>query len=177
LLENTNQQILALADRYEQCRYELNRCSHDLSCATKLICLLLKISVNLSNENTQLLNAILSPVISDDNEQGWEETVDLAVNYALRTVLTRSKSADLEKAGSLVSSNPIIDRSLSPDSSYTSTSLSTRREKPIVSNHHNHKENDDNDDELPNGDYENEFRLLPSTNARKKYNDDDDDDN
>jgi hypothetical protein len=25
--------------------------------------------VNLSNENTQLLNAILSPVISDDNEQ------------------------------------------------------------------------------------------------------------
>ncbi|CAF3401143.1 unnamed protein product [Rotaria sp. Silwood1] len=108
---------------------------------------------------------------------GWEETVDLAVNYALRTVLSRSKSADLEKAGSLVSSNPIIDRSLSPDSSYTSTSLSTRREKPIVSNHHNHKENDDNDDELPNGDYENEFRLLPSTNARKKYNDDDDDDN
>ncbi len=58
-----------MADRYEQCRYELNRCSHDLSCATKLICLLLKISVNLSNENTQLLNAILSPVISDDNEQ------------------------------------------------------------------------------------------------------------
>ncbi len=25
--------------------------------------------MNLSNENTQLLNAILSPVISDDNEQ------------------------------------------------------------------------------------------------------------
>jgi hypothetical protein len=58
-----------LADRYEQCRYELNRCSHDVSCATKLICLLLKISVNLSNENSQLLNAILSPVRSDDNEQ------------------------------------------------------------------------------------------------------------
>ena len=88
LLENTNQQvslvlekadshhsillnfqILALASRYEQCRYELNRASHDLSCATKLICLLLKTSVNLSNENAQLLNAILSPVISDDNEQ------------------------------------------------------------------------------------------------------------
>lgn len=61
--------IFALADRYEQCRYELNRCSHDLSCATKLICLLLKISVNLSNDNSQLLNAILSPVRSDDNEQ------------------------------------------------------------------------------------------------------------
>lgn len=86
LLENTNQQvrhspffsssndclcfqIFALADRYEQCRYQLNRCSHDLSCATKLICLLLKISVNLSNDNSQLLNAILSPVRSDDNEQ------------------------------------------------------------------------------------------------------------
>ncbi|CAF5072094.1 unnamed protein product, partial [Rotaria magnacalcarata] len=69
LLENTNQQILALADRYEQSRYELNRCSHDLSCATKLICLLLKISVSLSNDNAQLLNAILSPVTSDDNEQ------------------------------------------------------------------------------------------------------------
>ncbi|CAF2420164.1 unnamed protein product [Rotaria sp. Silwood2] len=209
LLENTNQQILALADRYEQCRYELNRCSHDLSCATKLICLLLKISVNLSNENTQLLNAILSPVISDDNEQGWEETVDLAVNYALRTVLSRSKSTDigslpnaignstanidinklkkrlqtlcerLEKGGSLVSSNSTTDRSLSPDSSYSSTSLSTRKEKPIASNHYNHRENnnDDDDDQLPNGDYENAFRLLPSTNARKNYNNDDDDNN
>ncbi|CAF0861236.1 unnamed protein product [Rotaria sordida] len=204
LLENTNQQILALADRYEQSRYELNRCSHDLSCATKLICLLLKISVNLSNENAQLLNAILSPVISDDNEQGWEETVDLAVNYALRTVLARSKSADLgsipnsignstinidinklkkriqtlcerlEKGGSLVSSNPTTDRSLSPDSSYASTSLSTRREKPVASTHYNHREDDD---ELLNGDDENAFRLLPSTNARKNYNNDDDDDN
>ncbi|CAF4613890.1 unnamed protein product, partial [Rotaria sp. Silwood2] len=140
---------------------------------------------------------------------GWEETVDLAVNYALRTVLSRSKSTDigslpnaignstanidinklkkrlqtlcerLEKGGSLVSSNSTTDRSLSPDSSYSSTSLSTRKEKPIASNHYNHRENnnDDDDDQLPNGDYENAFRLLPSTNARKNYNNDDDDNN
>ena len=77
--------------------------------------------------------------------QGWEETVDMAVNYALRTVLARSKSTDLgsipnrignstanidinklkkriqtlceriEKVGSLDSSNSIIDRSNSSD--------------------------------------------------------------
>jgi hypothetical protein len=73
--------------------------------------------------------------------KGWEETVDTAVNYALRTVLARSKNLDLgstsntignsttdidisklkkriqtlcerlEKGGSLVST----DRSVSPD--------------------------------------------------------------
>lgn len=147
LLENTNQQILALADRYEQCRSELARCSHDLSCASKLVCLLLKISVNLSNENTQLLNAILLPVLSDDNEQGWEETVDMAINYVLRTTLSKSKSMDLgsssntfgnstanidvnklkkriqtlcerlEKGGSLVASSLSHDRADSPDGS------------------------------------------------------------
>ncbi|CAF1140201.1 unnamed protein product [Adineta steineri] len=203
LLENTNQQIVALANRYEQCRYELSRSSHDLSCATKLICLLLKISVNLSNENAQLLNAILSPVISDDNEQGWEETVDAAVNYALRTVLSRSKTIDmgttsntignstinidinklkkriqtlcerLEKGGSLVSSNSATDRSHSPESSYPST----KKAKPPISNHYDHDKIDDNDDDdMPKDDYESPFRLLPSSNSRKNYNNDDDED-
>ncbi|CAF2035963.1 unnamed protein product [Rotaria magnacalcarata] len=204
LLENTNQQILALADRYEQSRYELNRCSHDLSCATKLICLLLKISVSLSNDNAQLLNAILSPVTSDDNEQGWEETVDAAVNYALRTVLARSKSTEpgsmpstignstatmdinklkkriqtlcerLEKGGSLVSSSSIRETNFSPDSAHSSTSLSTRKEKPIASNRRR-KHDDDEDAEIPNGDHDDAFSMLPSTNARKQYNDEDDD--
>ncbi|UJR27621.1 hypothetical protein I4U23_008902 [Adineta vaga] len=206
LLENTNQQvsILALANRYEQRRYELNRASHDLSCATKLICHLLKISVNLSNENTQLLNAILSPVISDDNEQGWEETVDAAVNYALRTVLARSKNTDLgttsntignstanmdisrlkkriqtlcerlEKGGSLVSSSSITDRSNSPDSSYKSS----KKSKPIISNHYNHREVDEKQDD-DDDDHDSPFRLLPSNNSYKNYNNnnnDDDDD-
>ncbi|CAF0802521.1 unnamed protein product [Adineta ricciae] len=189
LLENTNQQILALANRYEQCRYELNRASHDLSCATKLICLLLKTSVNLSNENAQLLNAILSPVTSDDNEQGWEETVDASVNYALRTVLARSKNTDLgttpstignstanldisrlkkriqtlcerlEKGGSLVSSSSSTDHNNSTDAY-----RSTRQSKPLTSNY------GEDDDELPNGDDDSPFRLLPSNNSRTQYN-------
>jgi len=203
LLESTSQQILALADRYEQSRYELNRCSHDLSCTTKLICLLLKISVNLSAENARLLNAILSPVISDDNEQGWEETVESAVCYALRTVLARSKSGDLgttsntignstanmdisrlkkriqtlcerlEKGGSLVSSD------LS-ESSYSASSSSNRKEKTSSStSYSSHREMNNHDDEehsLPHDDHGSTFLLLPSTNARSAIREEDEDD-
>ncbi|CAF4439573.1 unnamed protein product, partial [Rotaria magnacalcarata] len=135
---------------------------------------------------------------------GWEETVDAAVNYALRTVLARSKSTEpgsmpstignsaatmdinklkkriqtlcerLEKGGSLVSSSSIRETNFSPDSAHSSTSLSTRKEKPIGSNRRR-KHDDDEDAEIPNGDHDDAFSMLPSTNARKQYNDEDDD--
>jgi len=77
--------------------------------------------------------------------QGWEETVDMAINYALRTTLSKSKNVDLgsssstfgnstanidinklkkriqtlcerlEKGGSLMASSLSYDRADSPD--------------------------------------------------------------
>jgi len=104
-------------------------------------------------------------------------TINIDINKLKKRIQTLCER--LEKGGSLVSSTPAaIIRHNSPDcmliskdfilyksffcyfysiASYGSTSLSTRREKPLITNHSNHKENED---EMPNGDDESKISSF-----------------
>ncbi|XP_059177174.1 protein PTHB1-like [Physella acuta] len=90
LLEGTYRQILALADLAEETRRaELLAASH-LSSGTYLINFLLKLWLDLSEEEFQVLQSAMTPVVGTCEDQGWEESVDAALTHLLRTVLAKS---------------------------------------------------------------------------------------
>ena len=65
ILEATYRQITTLADRHEQNQRELNLASQSLSCATNLYILLIALSQNLTQEEIEILEFVLTPQIID----------------------------------------------------------------------------------------------------------------
>ncbi|CAF0858759.1 unnamed protein product [Didymodactylos carnosus] len=64
----------------------------------------------MSNDDERLLNSILTPIVNDDNEQGWEEYVDASLTFALRTMLSRSSTkGDLIPASSATFNNSTLN--------------------------------------------------------------------
>ncbi|KAL3855651.1 hypothetical protein ACJMK2_014858 [Sinanodonta woodiana] len=90
LLEGTYRQLLHLADAAEDNNGALLLASHNLSAGTSLFNLLIKLWSNMSDAEYEVLQRIISPVVSDNVEQGWEESVDIAVTHLLRTTLAKS---------------------------------------------------------------------------------------
>lgn len=90
LLEGTFMQIMALADKYEVFQSDLERCSNDLACATKLTLMVIKLSVIMSPEEYRTLEACLNPVVIFDSEQGWEEQTFAAISHLLHTSLAKN---------------------------------------------------------------------------------------
>lgn len=65
LLEATYRQICTLADRYETNQMELSLASQALACATSLYGLLVSLSQNITKEEAELLDAVLTPQFFD----------------------------------------------------------------------------------------------------------------
>ncbi|XP_070570389.1 protein PTHB1-like isoform X2 [Ptychodera flava] len=90
LLDGTYRQILALAEAIEENRQKLVTCSVSLSASTKIITKLISLAHGLSAKECRVLESALSPNVTVDGQQGWEEATDTAVTHLLRTCLAKT---------------------------------------------------------------------------------------
>ncbi|XP_032228416.1 protein PTHB1 isoform X2 [Nematostella vectensis] len=90
LLDGTYRQLLALSEAEEECERAIEASSNALSCATRLINYLIKLWTNMSDKEFEALQMVLSPRVSQSEDQGWEEMADAAITHLLRTCLSKS---------------------------------------------------------------------------------------
>lgn len=90
LLDGTYKQVIALADAIEENQDRLLQSFSGLKSATHLLILLIRLWQRLSADQTAILEAAFLPLQEDTQELGWEETVDAAIAYLLKTCLSKS---------------------------------------------------------------------------------------
>eukprot|EP00116_Pleurobrachia_bachei_P010932 sb/3471194/ len=83
--------ILAIGDADLQTTKALELADYQLSTATKLLLLLVRLwCPSLTDKGAAVLESCLSPVVNHGDDVGWEETVDASVTLLLRTCLAKS---------------------------------------------------------------------------------------
>ncbi|NXE78906.1 PTHB1 protein, partial [Cochlearius cochlearius] len=90
LLEGTFREVIALADAAEENQANLFQAFTKLKSATHLVIMLISLWQKLSTDQIGILEATFLPLAEDTQELGWEETVDAAISYLLRTCLSKS---------------------------------------------------------------------------------------
>ncbi|XP_065655590.1 protein PTHB1 isoform X2 [Hydra vulgaris] len=96
LLDGTYKQLLALGEQIENTQLALLHASTALSSGTRLINLLIKFYVSMSDDDFGILQNIVTPNVSDTSTQGWEEMVDVNICYMIKTCLSKgSKDQNL----------------------------------------------------------------------------------
>ncbi|XP_068863678.1 protein PTHB1 isoform X3 [Aphelocoma coerulescens] len=90
LLEGTFREVIALADAAEENQANMFQAFAKLKSATHLVIMLISLWQKLSADQVAILEATFLPLAEDTQELGWEETVDAAVSYLLRTCLSKS---------------------------------------------------------------------------------------
>lgn len=93
LLHETFMRLNALSDRMQKCEADLRVASSNLSCGTHLLLLLLRYKFRFDSKNAYLMEAFLSPIVTDSNGQGWEERTKASMLHLLRSVLVKSDRA------------------------------------------------------------------------------------
>ncbi|XP_036897057.1 protein PTHB1 isoform X1 [Sturnira hondurensis] len=100
LLDGTYKQIIALADAIEENQDSLFQSLTRLKSATHLMILLIGLWQKLSADQVAILEAAFLPPQQDTQELGWEETVDAAISYLLKTCLSKSSKEQALNLGS-----------------------------------------------------------------------------
>uniref|UniRef100_A0A8C0BYI0 Bardet-Biedl syndrome 9 n=1 Tax=Buteo japonicus TaxID=224669 RepID=A0A8C0BYI0_9AVES len=90
LLEGTFREVIALADAAEENQANIFQAFTKLKSATHLVIMLISLWQKLSTDQVAILEATFLPLAEDTQELGWEETVDAAISYLLRTCLSKS---------------------------------------------------------------------------------------
>ncbi|NXY69144.1 PTHB1 protein, partial [Glareola pratincola] len=90
LLEGTFREVIALADAAEENQANVFQAFTKLKSATHLMIMLISLWQKLSTDQVAILEATFLPLAEDTPELGWEETVDAAISYLLRTCLSKS---------------------------------------------------------------------------------------
>ncbi|NWS55887.1 PTHB1 protein, partial [Chunga burmeisteri] len=90
LLEGTFREVIALADAAEENQAKMFQAFTKLKSATHLVIMLISLWQKLSTDQVAILEATFLPLAEDTQELGWEETVDAAISYLLRTCLSKS---------------------------------------------------------------------------------------
>jgi len=90
LLEGTYRQLLALGEAAEDAERQCMLYGNALCCGTKLLNLLIRLWNGMNEKQFDILASCLSPVVSDADDQGWEETTDAAITHLLKTCLAKS---------------------------------------------------------------------------------------
>ncbi|XP_053915456.1 protein PTHB1 isoform X2 [Cuculus canorus] len=90
LLEGTFREVIALADAAEENQANVFQAFTKLKSATHLVIMLISLWQKLSTDQVAILEATFLPLAEDTQELGWEETVDAAISYLLRTCLSKS---------------------------------------------------------------------------------------
>ncbi|NXA49629.1 PTHB1 protein, partial [Nothocercus julius] len=90
LLEGTFREVIALADAAEENQANVFQAFMKLKSATHLVVMLISLWQKLNADQIAVLKATFLPLAQDTEELGWEETVDAAISYLLRTCLSKS---------------------------------------------------------------------------------------
>uniref|UniRef100_A0A8B9QXE4 Bardet-Biedl syndrome 9 n=1 Tax=Apteryx owenii TaxID=8824 RepID=A0A8B9QXE4_APTOW len=90
LLEGTFREVIALADAAEENQVNVFQAFTKLKSATHLVVMLISLWQKLSTDQVAILEATFLPLGQDTQELGWEETVDAAISYLLRTCLSKN---------------------------------------------------------------------------------------
>ncbi|NXW90535.1 PTHB1 protein, partial [Alopecoenas beccarii] len=90
LLEGTFREVIALADAAEENQANMFRALTKLKSGTHLVIMLISLWQKLSADQVAILEATFLPLAEDTQELGWEEAVDAAISYLLRTCLSKS---------------------------------------------------------------------------------------
>lgn len=90
LLEETYNQLIELSKTTENHQHQLLTAQGQLRASTDLVCLLISIKHEMDEMETAVLRSILSPIIVDNDELGWEEIVDAGITHLLRTTLAKN---------------------------------------------------------------------------------------
>ncbi|KAK3082884.1 hypothetical protein FSP39_007920 [Pinctada imbricata] len=90
LMEGTYRQILHLADTIEENNQSQEMAACALASGTHLFCYIIKLWTNMSQDEFKVLTSSITPVVSNNLDQGWEERVDAAVTHLLRTTLAKA---------------------------------------------------------------------------------------
>jgi Bardet-Biedl syndrome 9 protein len=101
LMEDTHRTVMDLAYAVEATQKQLKRSANSLSCVVSLMNMLITLRFELSEEDSAILRACLTPVVEDNDDMGWEEQVDAALAHLLRTSLAKSTKAGPEQQQSL----------------------------------------------------------------------------
>ncbi|KAK2521346.1 hypothetical protein Q9966_013046 [Columba livia] len=86
----TKRNVIALADAAEENQANMFRALTKLKSATHLVITLISLWQKLSADQVAILEATFLPLAEDTQELGWEEAVDAAISYLLRTCLSKS---------------------------------------------------------------------------------------
>ncbi|XP_040445439.1 protein PTHB1 isoform X2 [Falco naumanni] len=100
LLEGTFREVIALADAAEENQANVFQAFTKLKSATHLVIMLISLWQKLSADQVAILEATFLPLAEDTQELGWEETVDAAISYLLRTCLSKSSKEQALTLGS-----------------------------------------------------------------------------
>ncbi|XP_055660111.1 protein PTHB1 isoform X5 [Falco peregrinus] len=100
LLEGTFREVIALADAAEENQANMFQAFTKLKSATHLVIMLISLWQKLSADQVAILEATFLPLAEDTQELGWEETVDAAISYLLRTCLSKSSKEQALTLGS-----------------------------------------------------------------------------
>eukprot|EP00698_Gefionella_okellyi_P022861 TRINITY_DN7657_c0_g1_i1.p1 TRINITY_DN7657_c0_g1~~TRINITY_DN7657_c0_g1_i1.p1 ORF type:complete len:857 (+),score=195.62 TRINITY_DN7657_c0_g1_i1:219-2789(+) len=90
LLEGTYQQIMEISHVVETQQAQLADLSCRLSCAVRLVNLLIKYRFAMNDQDATVLTQHMCEHVDDTLTQGWEERVDAALMQLLRTSLAKS---------------------------------------------------------------------------------------
>ncbi|NWI09047.1 PTHB1 protein, partial [Crypturellus soui] len=90
LLEGTFREVIALADAAEENQANVFQAFMKLQSATHLVVMLISLWQKLSADQIAVLEATFLPLAQETDDLGWEEAVDAAISYLLRTCLSKS---------------------------------------------------------------------------------------
>ena len=90
IMGGTFNQLVDLGNHIEKLQRELLLAGDRLSSSTHLLLLLMRFRFNMDDNNFNVLQSHLTPVVNDCPEQGWEESVDAAMTHLLRTALAKN---------------------------------------------------------------------------------------
>ncbi|KAF0974432.1 hypothetical protein FDP41_006464 [Naegleria fowleri] len=89
LFDKTYQEILGITKKIEKTQQSLKEASHDLTCSTLLMHILVKLRYSLDDKEMEVLENHWPSFVNDESP-GWEETLDFGLTQLLNTVLTKN---------------------------------------------------------------------------------------
>ncbi|GIY14322.1 protein PTHB1 [Caerostris darwini] len=98
LLEATHRQIMSVTETMDRHLKALESSCCTLSSATNLIMLLIKLSIDMKEEEWMYLSACFLPLGNFDSYQGWEEKVNIALIYLLKHCLGKGDETKFPEA-------------------------------------------------------------------------------
>lgn len=99
LMNESYKKILSLSDTIEVNQNLLRRMMVELEGFSRVLALMTALKYGLTYAERDLLGSYLCPQITEGSDQGWEETVNAAVTYLLKTSLARNVKESASLSG------------------------------------------------------------------------------